>query len=378
MKAFSCSLRVNLALTALALLGLVTSRPATAADFYSLTDLGVGVAEDLNDQGQVVGALGDYSGGYNHNGLSGFLWSQNQGFTDLGTFGGDTTFPYGINNLSQVVGNAYKANGESLAFLWSKSTGLTDIGQLGIPYFGDNASRANAINDQGQVVGTSNTEGFLWTKSTGFTIIPGIRSGGVFPSDINNAGQVVGSSGNASNGSTAFLWSESTGSPTDLTPFGGPYAGASAINDMGQVVGSFNEGRQAFIWNKNTGITDIGKLSQGNSYVFPNDINNSNQVVGYSQIASGDFGSHHAFLWEDGVITDLNNLVDDRAGIELSEARAINNRGQIVGYGSLNGESHAFLLTPKSSGSKSVPEPDIAWSLLTFGALGLMSLVKLK
>jgi hypothetical protein len=61
----------------------------------------------------------------------------------------------------------------------------------------------------------------------------------------------------------------------------------------------------------------------------------------------------HAFIYHNGAITDLNSLIDASLGWELIYATDINDRGQIVGYGLVNGQGHAFLLSP-------VPEPSTA------------------
>ena len=47
---------------------------------------------------------------------------------------------------------------------------------------------------------------------------------------------------------------------------------------------------------------------------------------------------------------DLNTLLPTGSGWELAGAYGINDLGQIVGSGSINGQGHAFLMTP-------VPEP---------------------
>jgi hypothetical protein len=53
-----------------------------------------------------------------------------------------------------------------------------------------------------------------------------------------------------------------------------------------------------------------------------------------------------AFLWIDGELRDLNDFIPPNEGWTLLEARHLNNRGQIVGTGLLDGEERAFLLTP--------------------------------
>jgi probable HAF family extracellular repeat protein len=119
-----------------------------------------------------------------------------------------------------------------------------------------------------------------------------------------------------------------------------------AINDNGQVVGdsySYNPNgdTHAFLYDGTT-MNDLGTLGGDDSTAL--DINNNGQVVGYSYIANGD---SHAFMYDeiDGML-DLNNLIASDSGWFLSEARGINSSGQIVGLGEIDGEKHAFLLTP--------------------------------
>ncbi|PHM06141.1 hypothetical protein [Nostoc sp. 'Peltigera malacea cyanobiont' DB3992] len=59
----------------------------------------------------------------------------------------------------------------------------------------------------------------------------------------------------------------------------------------------------------------------------------------------------------------------------MTAASAINNNGQIVGRGAVNGELHAFLLTPISS--VSVAEPTSGLPILSFGA-GVILFAALK
>src|SRR5262249_36473261 len=48
---------------------------------------------------------------------------------------------------------------------------------------------------------------------------------------------------------------------------------------------------------------------------------------------------------------DLNGQVPSSSGWQLQEAQGINDNGQIVGYGLINGQRHAFLLTPEAAPS---------------------------
>ncbi len=82
-------------------------------------------------------------------------------------------------------------------------------------------------------------------------------------------------------------------------------------------------------------IIDLGTL--GGTSSGARAINNRGQVVGYVSYS----GTSAAFLWEDGVMKDLVTL-----GGNFTHAQAINNRGQIVGTSlTASGESHAVLWT---------------------------------
>jgi probable HAF family extracellular repeat protein len=129
-----------------------------------------------------------------------FIWSASTGMVPLGTLGGRHSYGRGINNLGQVVGEAYTAdqggNHASHAFLWSESNGMIDLGTLGGEY-----SDAEAINDFGDIVGESDTLGnvqthaVLWTQGQMFDLNDLIDpSGGwilKYGRDINASGQIV-------------------------------------------------------------------------------------------------------------------------------------------------------------------------------------------
>jgi len=129
------------------------------------------------------------------------------------------------------------------------------------------------------------------------------------------------------------------------------------INNNGWVTGYSeippDDNKHAFIYNDN-GMQDLGTLGGVNSYAHG--INNSGQVVGYSQLANGEYA---AFLHDGYSMLDLCMLTNcnDNGWDSLYIARSINDRGDMTGYGKVNGINHAFLVLPDSQDPP--PEPEI-------------------
>ena len=94
-------------------------------------------------------------------------------------------------------------------------------------------------------------------------------------------------------------------------------------------------------------MRDLGSLTRADS--FATSINNKGQVVGYSR--SDRPGSDRPFLYSDGKMRNLNDLIPANSNYELVGALAINDAGQILLNGSTKPqrESRAFLLTPVSA-----------------------------
>lgn len=159
---------------------------------------------------------------------------------------------------------------------------------------------------------------------------------------MNSGDEVVGYACTAGNASCrAFLF---TGvAAINLGSLGGNSV-ANDINDQGQAAGSSylagSSAQHAFL---HTGgvLQDLGTLGGTSSEAFG--INEHAHVVGTAQIAGG---AARAFLWRNGAMIDLNAVLPARSGWVLQSANGISDGGQIIGTGTLNGVSRAFLLTP--------------------------------
>ena len=238
----------------------------------------------------------------------GVVWEEGR-IRALPTLGGDNGFATGANNHRQVVGWAENKVEDSScvrpqiyqfrATQWGPD--LDEVRELP-PLPGDSTSAATGINDKGQVIGISGACG---------TAVGGVAA------------------------RHAVLWEK--GKPTHLGNLGGiAWNTPMALNERGDIVGFSNVSKEdgaafnarAFLWTRGRGIQDLGTLP-GDSLSQALGINEQRQIVGISCTAG--FASCRAFLWERGVMMDLNDLVPDDYADHLFTANDINNLGQITG-----------------------------------------------
>jgi probable HAF family extracellular repeat protein len=309
-----------------------------------------GIAEtgELNPLGEIW-SCGYFFTQSLHN-CSGFVWRNGQKRA-LPTLGGYNSFATGTNNALQTVGwaeNTFQDPScaetqvlQFLAVIWGP--GEDDVQPLP-PLEGDSATAATAINDEGQVVGISGSCDRAFGRFTAEHSV--VWENGV-PIRIEDLGGIA--------------WN---------TPM--------AINRKGDVVGFANRSAadggafrpRAFLSTKPGRIVDLGALGD-DPYSQALGINEDRQVVGVSY--SEGFSTCRAFLWEQGVMTDLNDLAPDYSG-HLCAANDIDDHGRITGEAiqAGTGQSVAFLAKPGAramsasgrSGPKAHRAPRLTWGAI--------------
>jgi len=322
---------------------LVILVPSIAAQTYNITDLGifpggtVSQGQALSDCGDVVGyaRFADYN-------AHGFFWSKYTGLRDLGAIPPQSNFSVAqaINSSGIVAGYStydYPPLLNERAVLWIDAH-IKNLGTLP----GSDISEATGINDRGEVVGFSVPHAFLWSRWRGMQDLGTLPGGGYSQAlAINRRGEVAGYSDAADGNWHGFLWSKHTGMQMLSALPDGFSSSANGINDHGEVVGGSSAGytnNYAVLWRRDGGVENLGVLpGQGWSTAFA--INERGQVVGWS--------GFRAFIWSrDEGMQDLNNLIPSDSGWVLSLPTSINARGEITGQGTIDGQSHGFLLTP--------------------------------
>ena len=101
---------------------------------------------------------------------------------------------------------------------------------------------------------------------------------------------------------------------------------------------------RAFIWDDGEAVSLPAIPAGVTSLGFA--INDDGQVVGYGLIEVPELTTH-GFIWSDGQMTDLNDLISPP--FQVYRAWAINNSGQITGQGGVGTGTMAVLLTPVES-----------------------------
>ena len=350
---------------------------------YSVADVGTlggtfGEAIAVSTKGSVAGdakLLGDTV-------KHAFLWRKGL-IKDLGTLGGPNSRATSLNEEDEVTGFSeistpdplgedfcqFGTNLICLPFVWQ------DGAMVPLPTLGSNG-QALAVNSRGLVAGAAENdtldatcpsgsefrqlEPVLWEKGEIHKLptIAGDPNGSVHA--INDNGQAVGNTLDCTGSSFhAVRWQH--GKAIDLGTLDGLLLAPQAINNRGQVVGfavsqdDSNFVLVAFLWHNGV-ATNLGTLPP-DVFSLALGINNKGQIVGDS--CDADF-SCRAFLWQAGTMTELNSLVHDPNAPFLENGNSINSLGQIAGKTTVQGTpiADAFLATPsrgKAVGENAAP-----------------------
>lgn len=370
---------------------------------YTVIDLGTlggpfSIAFDVNNVGQAVGSALT-SDGLQH----AVRWYQGT-TTDLGTLGGLNSQASGRNESADLAILSDTRDNDPLAedfcalhsgqicraARWHDGV-LTEL-----PTLGGANSVALEINNRSEIIGAaedgtpdatcmapqkSHFQAVVWGADGEIHELPPLPGDEVALALKNNdIGQVVGTSGMCSNtifggfgtGPHAVLWDH--GSPINLGNLGAPESAnvAADINGRGQVVGGAGapDGSvHPFMWTKATGMRDLGLMSAdpADASNTPFAINDRGQMVGSS--CDITLATCRGYIWQNGVMTDLNDLIPADAPLYLISPFGINSDGEITGLAIVKstGEAHAFLAVPVSgksdNGTAHVPNASRRMSL---------------
>ena len=257
----------------------------------------------------------------------GFRWEDGV-MTRLRTLGGTHRFATGTNNLGQTVGWAENnvhdptcVEPQELQFravVWGPGDD-PQIRQLRpLPGTGDTVTAATALNDFGQVVGIS----------------------GICDQAVGRLSAIH-----------SVLWEH--GRPIEIGDLGGvAWNTPMAISQRGDVVGFANASAadgsnfnpRAFLWIRGQGIRNLGAVP-GDLTSQATGINEWRQIVGQSCDVNDNC---RGFLWRNGEMIDLNDLVVGDYDDLITTANDIDDFGRITGqaFDADTGQFFAFVAKP--------------------------------
>ena len=300
---------------------------------YAVISLGSFIPTSINERGDVAGRC--------------------EGFACIYGF----NVANGISSTREVVG-AYQTEpyvGQH-AFLASGGGPLLDLAPQ-LTTIGNGHSEAVAISDNGFIAGnafaSTGEHAFLLNNGKAYDLatLP-LRTFSI-ATDVNRDGTVVGYSYNPGGVLDAFVYSFAEGAMDQIKQLAAltnttGSSRAVAVNDSALVVGIWRPDRSSTNWygfayrrgadTSAESFEDIQDSSNPGGSVLVSGVNNFGHIIGSK--TSG------AFVYQNRTLYDLNRMIPQNSGWSLRDAVAINNLGQIVGTGVVNGQSQAFLLTP--------------------------------
>jgi hypothetical protein len=353
-------------------------------------------------------AAGQNSGAYgvnNANQVVGYAYDQS-GVQTAVTWQGGTVQSLGFSGIARAINNNNEIVGDK--FFTGSTTGgrafhlqnnqLTQLGNFRTDNTGE--SSALDINDAGKIVGLADTQysytapaqrGFVVHRNTtnDFSMTdlgvvnPAYPDGYTRAHGINDVGQIVGRGSETTfNGGFkhSVYWDANLtidlSYPTDKT--NARYGVSEDINNNGIAVAVERFGTQVgknrtYLWDVNTDTFQYLTTLSGYTNSYGTALNDAGMVVGYADMGSIGVGftpdyendSPVAFLYStDTGMLDLNSLIVGQMAAEgwvSNVAYDINAQGSIVGMGTFNGETRAFML----QAAPEVPLPAASWLFIS-------------
>ncbi|MAE66373.1 MAG: hypothetical protein CMJ18_19050 [Phycisphaeraceae bacterium] len=238
-------------------------------------------------------------------------------------------------------------------------------GQVQMDTFGEpGVSRAVDVNSEGWVVVRDDENqndrtppvSYLWHRDRDPVPIEGGRDVRAF--DINDRRQVAGWRFRPEvRRYEGFIWKD--GVMYDVgRPDGWAHSGVEAINHAGHAVGWVSKDHPpdginiTGAFSSEAGV--LGTLGGRRSQAI--DVNDTDVIVGDAAIESGEM---HAFVWIDGVMHDLNDLVVNRGEWVFASGRRVSNDGRILARADQGYLSGNFLLHPDGLAGGIYTMPDL-------------------
>ncbi len=261
--------------------------------------------------------------------------------------GAESVYVSGISPTTGVLVGYSRINSITHGVAWVIGSGLFVLDNLPGSY---SVCSAATSNDSGYLVGSCSfpNRSALWPRLDPPIDLGTLGGRGLeYALDINERGEVVGSSANALSNDRPYLWRNGQmidigGEPYDATAYGW------GINNFGEAVGYAVTRRTAFYWADGQVVDLPDPYPCGNAISRARDINDGGLIAG--EAADGTCAAFRPTVWERGqgfqphVIAEFMPRHSD---LDLRTALDINEAGQIAAFGELpSGEGRGYLITP--------------------------------
>ena len=292
----------------------------------------------INDADKIAGSVVNPTAG-----PEAVVWSKNGGVQVLPSE--QFAIASAISNDGDVAGNIDNGHADNLAVMWSSRPTLhmTVLGVLWVnPQLPDySTSTATAINGLSHVTGSS-----IVGKGTdpNTAVLLGMHAFLYKAGKMTDIGALAlaGNGSDDSEGNAINNLDQVAGISTTAIP---------ARNSLGQPCTSCGVASHAFLWSSGK-MRDLGNLAAIPGWDSQADsLNDSGEIVGWSDSMVNGSSTHRAFLYEGGQMLNLQFYIYDRdPNVRLTEAVGINCNGWIVANGfnvTSPDVSRVYLLIPR-------------------------------